>query len=231
MSKKAFKAVIPVVCAVFLFSACSTGQSGVSQKSLQMKSAPRQAVHEGNINKISVIPSYNGPKYTTTNRKGTNYNGMGTTIHSRIGSSGLSAEGKSGQLEDMLNKQGIQGIKVLMVGDKVVLGEQRGGASGIDPLQRKLLSPYTGQSGTSNAHSSGSTAVRSVKEKDDYLEQARHRVQSMLGGKAHVLTVTHPDGIAAMERAEAKGNGPKALSSKAHSKDIALILKHAKGSK
>lgn len=230
MKKMAFKAVIPVVCVVFLISACSTAQL---DKSLQTKSIQPSAVHESHshINSISVIPSYNGPKHETTNRNGSTYSGMGMSVYSRIGSSGLSADGESGQLEAVLNVQGIHGVKVLMLGDKIVIGAEKGGASGIDPLQSKLLSPYSGKAGVSNKNTSGSTSVHTEKEEDHYLSQAKQRVQKLLGEQVQVLTVTHPDALAAMERHRGKGNVSMTSADRAQSEDIALILKHAEGSK
>ncbi|NIK79185.1 hypothetical protein FHS15_004343 [Paenibacillus castaneae] len=230
MRKMTFKAAIPVVCVVFLISACSTAQS---DRSMQTKSVQRSAAHKSHshINKISVIPSYNGPKHETTNQYGSTYSGMGMSVYSRIGSSGLSADGESGNMEAVLNVQGIHGVKVLMLGDTVVVGAEKGGASGIDPLQSKLLSPYSGKSGVSNKNTSGSTSVRTEKEKDLYLNQAKQRVQKLLGGQVRVLTVTHPDALAAMERHKRKGNVTMTSANRAQSEDIALILKHAEGSK
>jgi len=232
LRKVAFKAAIPAVCLVFLISACSTAPS---DKSLQMKSMQRSIPHENHshINKISVIPSYNGPKQETTNRYGSTYSGMGMSVYSRIGSSGLSADGESGHMEAVLNVQGIHGVKVLMLGDTVVIGAKKGGASGIDPLQSKLLSPHSGQSGVSNKNTSGSTSVRKEKEmeKDHYLYQAKQRVQKLVGGQVRVLTVTHPDALAAMERQRGKGNFSMKTADLAQNEDIALILKHAEGSK
>ncbi|WP_239615565.1 hypothetical protein [Cohnella mopanensis] len=226
--KTGLRAALPVLCAVALMSGCATSQSGTTQKSMQLKTAPR-TVQDGNLHKSSVIPSYNGPKYNTTNRKGTTYSGMGTSIHSRLGSSGLNAGGYSDRLEAMLYNEGIQGVRILKIGNKIVIGKRKDRATGIHPLQSKLLSPNAGSSGTSNKHTSGSTAVRSHRQKDDTLEKAKHRIQQMVGSKVRVLTVTHPDALAAMERAKAKSE--KNASAKAHSRDIALILKHAKGTK
>ncbi|GGD91117.1 hypothetical protein [Paenibacillus nasutitermitis] len=238
MAKKGLKIIVPVLGAMFLVSACSTAPSTPSAPSvqsktpLQMETAPDQG-HDGRWNGISYIPSYSGPKYHTTNRKGTTYSGMGTSTYSRIGSSGLSEEGQSesGRLEAVLKNDGIQGVKVLMLGDKVVIGAEREGISGVDPLQSKLLSPYAGSAGRSNAHTSGTTAIRPHSSRETGLEQAGHRIRALLGGQTRVFTVSHPDALAAMERIKPKTGLSVNSINKDQNKNISLILKHAHGLK
>lgn len=226
------KIIVPVLFAMFILSACTVKQQNPQIKSAEITSKTGH-VHDGKTNSdISVIPSYDGMKVKTTNQYGTSFSGMGTSVYSRIGSSSLLSSGISTQLESMLSNVGISGIKVLVLGDLVVLGESGPHTNGesYHPLQNKLLSPNTGSSGKGYQSSTGTgtgtgSTVESKGAKKNNLERAQSEIQSIFGGNIRIFTVNSTDNLNAMDRVKSALNSGSATDKLDH--DISTILKKA----
>ncbi|WP_282937857.1 hypothetical protein [Paenibacillus sp. RC67] len=228
MNSKWLQLALPVLCSAFVVSACGMRQAAPNQTTPKMQSAPAPTGSAAApIHDITVIPSYNGPKINTTNRDGSTYSGMGTTIYSRIGSSSLSAGGVSSNLESLLSSEGYPDVKVLVLGDTVVVGgaDHPMGASSIDPLQSKLLSPNAGSSGKSNVQSSGSTMVRAKSANGDPMDQERVKVQELVGSQSRIVTVTHREALDAMDRVKSMLNANSDYNKLGA--EMAVIMKHA----
>ncbi len=236
MNRKWLQLAVPIVCAAVALSACNPANKGTpaapGRSTTQAVPGPTQQGTTTPLHSASVIPSYNSEKIRTTNQYGTTYSGMGTNVYSRIGSSGLHNAGISSNIESRLNSAGVHGISVLVLDDTVVLGEAgtHAHSAGYDPMQSKLLSPYSGTSGTGPKNTSGkagSTGTRGTSNQST-LERARHEVESMVGGTGRVLTITNKHAVKAMQRVKsalsAKSSAYKTLSS-----DISTIMKHASG--
>ncbi len=150
----------------------------------------------------NVIPSENGPKLRTTNRHGGTSNGMGTSVYSRIGSSGLNAGGFSAQLESRLGSEGIPNVKVFVFDDTVVLATSKREASSsqYDEVQRKVLDPTEGISGKGYSPHDGLGGMTGTdKGNHDNLSMAADSVKRWMGEEIKVLTA---EGQEAVDRIE-----------------------------
>lgn len=218
----------PLLCTAYILSACTGMQQNPHVNSTEVKSTPG-TIHDTKAHSDNtLIPSYDGTKVKTTNQYGTSFSGMGTSVYSRIGSSGLLASGVSSQLETMLNNAGIPGIKALVLGDLVVLGETTPHTDGAsyEPLQSKLLSPNKGSSGKGLPSARGADPSMEIKgTKETNLIRAQSEVQSIFGGNIRIFTVNNNDGLSAMDRVKSTLNSGSDANKLGH--DISTILKHA----
>ncbi|SFL98872.1 hypothetical protein SAMN03159341_11398 [Paenibacillus sp. 1_12] len=223
------KSTVPILIAAVILSACTSAQQGQQAKSTEINStpAPLHAHNEKANTDSNIIPSYDGPKVKTTNQHGSTFSGMGTSVYSRIGSSSLLANGVSSQIETMLNDAGISGIKVLVLGDLVVLGEAEPHTDGAsyEPLQSKLLSSHTGSSGKGLQSSRGTGPIQIQGTKDNGLGRAQSEIQSIFGGNIRVLTVNNTDDLSTMDRVKATLNSGSSVNKL--DKDISTIIQHA----
>lgn len=212
---------LSVALAAFTLAGCSYGTSpNMNAQSAQSTQSPH---HAKALHDPSVIPSETGPKVHTTNKHGKTTNGMGTSVYSMIGSSGLHSNGFSAHLESRLSGLGISDVRVFVFDDTVVLAaaKRETSASQYDELQMKLLNSNEGMS------SNGVTLDGGVKGKDtgkhDNLSMAASQIKSLMGAEVKVLTVTGDRAVKAIEKirtdALAKDLSPSVIAS-----DIRVLL-------
>jgi len=131
------------------------------------------------LNDSSLIPSENGQKTYTTNNLGQTTYGLGTSVYSMIGSSGLHANGFSAHLESRLSSAGIADVRVFVFDDSVVLAtaKREPSASSYDELQRKLLNQNEGMSTTGTAPREGLGGVKGSGGQHDNLSNAAAHIK------------------------------------------------------
>lgn len=171
---------------------------------LQSKSVPKQ--HAKMLHNPSVIPNEAGPKFHTTNEHGNTTYGMGTSVYSTIGSSGLHSNGFSAHLESRLSTLGISDVRVFVFDDTVVLAAEKreASASQYDGNQKKLLTPMEDQSGKENSSMSGHTEMKSTDTSShDNLSMAASQIKTLIGGDVKVFTVTGKKAVKAIEQIRA----------------------------
>ncbi|MGD8190138.1 hypothetical protein ACQCN2_09160 [Brevibacillus ginsengisoli] len=163
----------------------------------------------GRSGNMGIGNNYGGPTdYIGTNGVyGTNMQtrstGMdGLSGHSQYGAGQQAGmiNGVSSHLEKQLRQAGITGVKVLAIGDTIVLGEQ--------PRQAPTRStgPNTGTD----------------------LSKAVNQMKSLVGGGGRILTVSSPQAIQAMERVKSQLNSATDVKkNQTISKDFATIVNSA----
>ncbi|WP_248924705.1 hypothetical protein [Paenibacillus hamazuiensis] len=232
--KKGLKLAIPAFCAVLALTACqrganqnaagNTGQAGNTQMSAQ-SADHTQGMH---VHDAGVIPSVNSHKLRTTNEQGGTSYGLGSSVYSLIGSSGLNSDGFSSHLESRLSGAGIGGVKAFVFDDTVILAAERRQSSGsaYDPLQQKVLSPHGGQSGRGPEPGNNPGTMGSGGATDDNLAQAEQRIKDFVGGNVKVLKVTGTDAVQTIERMR-KNAGSPSVSASAVADDLRKLLNMA----
>jgi hypothetical protein len=218
------KLLLLVTGSISLLTAC---QQRSTDNQMNIQSAHRG--HITHLNNASVIPSQNGLKTRTTNEHGGTTYGLGSSVYSMIGSSGLHSDGFSSHLESRLNGEGISGIKVFVFDDTVILATESRHitSSQYDPMQQKVLSNTEGLSGQGLEPNSDVGTQGSGKPADDNLQQAEKRIKAIMGGNVRVLTATGSKATEAIDRIRnhAATNSPKVLSD-----DFQALLKMVVGS-
>ncbi|UVI30812.1 hypothetical protein [Paenibacillus spongiae] len=170
--------------------------------------------HTANLSDASVIPSVNRMKIRTTNVHGHTTSGMGTTVYSMIGSSGLNSGGFSSHLESRLSDAGIDGVTVFVIDDMVVLATEKRETTAMqyDPMQEKVLSGTAGFSGHGKQPGSKPGTYGTGNTMDDNLDQAEGRMKSFMGGEVRVLKVTSAEAVKTIKQIRAQadhGGTPK----------------------
>lgn len=236
--KNRIKRVSPILVAALVLvvlGACNN-QEGAAGNTAGVRTAtphphPTPPVGNRNINDVTIIPSAAGEKTYTTNEHGGTFSGMGTSVYSLIGSSSLHAGGFSSKLESMLDGAGVDGVKVLVLDDTVVLADtgKRMNTMNYDPLQSKVLNATSGPFATGPKNSSGFTGTMGTmgKADDSDLAKAKREIQSMFGKDVRILTVSDSRAVQAIDRVKANmksdsGNQQQVLN------DLSLIIKTAK---
>jgi hypothetical protein len=221
--KRHVKLIVLFTCIAMLLMACQRG-SDVNQ--VKTQSAP--VGHDAHLKHPDVIPNQFGPKIRTTNEQGNTTYGLGTSVYSLMGSSGLHSNGFSSHLESRLSGEGIDDIKVFVLDDSVILATEIRHATSaqLDPMQRKVLSPTGGQSATGPEPNNDVGTPGSGKVADDNLSQAVQRIKEMMGGDVRVLTVTGARAVRTIDRI--RTNTTAGGSSQALSDDLRSLLKMAK---
>ncbi|MFM1654339.1 hypothetical protein ACI7RC_19925 [Brevibacillus sp. B_LB10_24] len=249
---------IPSLCSIMLISGCYThnaAQPPAGTKSItgapHVRTAPAAPGAPGtpaapggpalpgnhygkpvNRQDAGVIPSEFGVKTETTNRHGHNFSGMGTGVYGRIGSSGLHEGGVSSHIQSRLHSEGIDGIKVLVLDDTVILAQDQKQISAhrYDPMQHKLLNPTAGESGKGARSSTDpglGTKGTSKAVDHDNLSAAREHIHSLFGSDVRVMTVTDRSAIQAIDRIKAKLKSGSASHAEI-SRDLSTIMRSAK---
>ncbi|MGE5701060.1 MAG: hypothetical protein ACM32O_00880 [Clostridia bacterium] len=179
----------------------------------------------------AVIPSIDSAKQRTTNQHGTTYSGMGSSVLSRMGSSGLHAGGISMKLESILSSAGMDGVKVFVIDDTVILGDGGKGttkSSQYDELQSKLLSNTSGTSGTGRKRAQSMAGTMGTKGIPmNNREQARKEIERFTGGNVRILVVEHQAGLQAIDRLRANMQ-KKGVPIQKVVDDVKILLNHAK---
>ncbi|OBZ11210.1 hypothetical protein [Bacillus sp. FJAT-26390] len=176
---------------------CATGTAPKPQTKAEVKQQAHM-LHDPNI-----IPSEGGPKLHTTNEHGKTTYGMGTSVYSMIGSSGLHANGFSAHLESRLSGIGIPDVRVFVFDDTVVLAAEKHAASAsqYDSVQRKLLDQTEGLSGKGYSPENGLGGISGTdKSSHDNLAMAASQIKTFMGGDVKVLTVTGAKAVKLIEQ-------------------------------
>lgn len=231
MKRKWTIPAIQVISAAVILSSCTAAPQGPQSNSIQQQSVPGPAAHPHQARSNQdplVIPQYNGTKADSTNQHGTTFSGMGTNVYSQIGSSGLLSGGISSKVESRLDKIGLPGIKALVLGDMVILGQSEQQLHGATHEQHRVLNPNEGSSGKGlmrGARVPGTT-TRIQSTQDTPLNRAAREVESFFGGNVRVMAVHSKEDLNAMERIKSDLNS--ASTANKLSSDISRILKNAK---
>ncbi|WP_127509875.1 hypothetical protein [Paenibacillus humicus] len=148
------------------------------------------------------IPSIDRNKKTTTYEHAGTTHGLGTSTYSLIGSSGLHSGGFSSHLQSRLKADGIEGVKVFVFDDHVILASSKRGmtSASYDPMQRKLLSGTAGFSGhgAENTKSEGTYGAKSVDSSS--LEQAKAKLKEYLGDQVDVDSIESSQAIELIDK-------------------------------
>ncbi|WP_309118232.1 hypothetical protein [Paenibacillus sp.] len=174
---------------------------------------------------IGVIPSVNGPKTHTTNERGRTSSGMGTSVYSMIGSSGLHEGGVSSHIESRISAEGVEGVEVFVIDDTVILARETPSivSNRYDALQNEVLSPTQGMSGK-GARNEGTKVERSAE--DDNLAIAKKQVEEMFEGHVRIRTVTDARAVELIERIQS--NMAASGSGRSVAADVSELLELAK---
>ncbi|MCQ6562443.1 hypothetical protein [Paenibacillus mendelii] len=191
-------ALTVVVIGSMALTGCTAnnGQAKVEVQSVRQSHDPYRG-HTANLSDANVIPSADRMKIRTTNEYGHTTSGMGTTVYSRIGSSGLNSDGFSTHLESRLSEAGIDGVTVFVIDDMVVLAadKRETTATKYDSMQQKVLSGTAGFSGHGKEPNSKAGTFGTGNTMGDNLEQAESRIKSFIGGEVRVLKVTSAEAV------------------------------------
>ncbi|WP_139991096.1 hypothetical protein [Paenibacillus paridis] len=193
----AFSKILTVSAVVLALSGCASAAPNPPQT----KALTKEEAHM--LHDPSVIPSENGIKHHTTNKNGQTTSGMGTSVYSTIGSSGLHSNGFSAHLESRLSGLGISDVRVFVFDDTVILATQKLTSSGsaYDSVQKKLLNQTEGMSAKGYSPEDG---LGGVSGKDtsshDNLSMAASQIKKLMGGDVKVLTVTGERAVKAIEK-------------------------------
>lgn len=220
---------------MLLLSACTHQAAPTQPAPVQPAKTKTQSVSPSSHPKQSagtVIPSVDQHKKTTTNQHGTTYSGMGTSLYSTIGSSGMHGGGPSTNLEARLNAANIHGVQALIVNDAIVIAPSSAKSQSVnhmDPMQAHLISSYAGSSSRGPegpGTTTGTSGTLGTKDHSHSLAQARTQIARIYGTEAKVWTVTTKKGIDALERVKKNMHDNKQDANMAA--DIATVMKEAK---
>jgi hypothetical protein len=211
--KKSWKNAAIFSTALFL-TACSGQQNMVDETvkaeeghhdthGTHQTSVYDKSVSTRNMNDGLIIPSENGKKRQTTDEHGGTSHGTGTDVYSMIGSSGLNDGGISSHLESRLGGEGINGIKVFVLDDTVILARATPEVTSnqYDSMQEHVLNGVDGMSSKDlnkkDTANMNSTAAQDV---DDNLEKAKSYMTKVFNGNVQTLTVTNPEAVVLIEK-------------------------------
>jgi hypothetical protein len=212
--------------AVAMLTAC---QLRTAENQVNVQSAPME--HTMHMDNPSLIPRIDGPKIRTTNEFGNTTYGLGSSVYSLIGSSGLHSDGFSSHLESRLSGEGINGVQVFVFDDTVILAAESRYPTGsnYDPMQQKVLSDTGGMSAKSKEPNRDIGTKGSGNVTNDNLSEAEHRIRTIMGGNVKVLTVTGSRGAELIKRI--RTNSVSSASSKVVTDDFQKLLKMTSQSK
>ncbi|EFM12435.1 conserved hypothetical protein [Paenibacillus curdlanolyticus YK9] len=214
----AAKAALAGLTAAVVLTGCGAHYKQEELPRLTTKSTSPDHLHPIQMQQHDsyLIPSADREKQLTTNSIGHTTYGLGTNVYSRIGSSGLHSGGFSSHLESRLSGEGIQGVKVFVVDDLVIVASDKSvsSASRYDPLQQKVLSGGVGQGNERNSRvdSVGESSLQQASATN--MAQASSAIQTILGVKTKVLTVESSEAvkvISKLHRDTSDGASPKEI--------------------
>ncbi|MFE8697598.1 hypothetical protein ACFYKT_14745 [Cytobacillus sp. FJAT-53684] len=224
----------------FLFLTACAGQENAIDETVKAEGGQQHNTHgvnetsvydtsvsTRNINDGLIIPSENGEKRQTTDEHGGTSHGAGTNVYSLIGSSGLHDGGISSHLESRLGGEGINGIKVFVLDDTVILARATPEVTSTqyDSMQEHILNGVDGMS--RKDQNQADTVNIAADEEDDNLIKAKSYMNKVFNGNVQTLTVTNPAAIVLIEKIK---NDIKADSVPYDevSKDIITLIKMTK---
>jgi hypothetical protein len=203
-----------ILSAVVFLSACS-GQQIVLDESVKAEEGQHathgthqtsvydKSVSTRNMNDGLIIPSENGEKRQTTDEHGGTSHGTGTDVYSMIGSSGLNDGGISSHLESRLGGEGINGIKVFVLDDTVILARATPEVTSnqYDSMQEHVLNGVDGMSRKDqNKKDTANMNNTTAQDVDDNLEKAKSYMTKVFNGNVQTLTVTNPEAVVLIEK-------------------------------
>ncbi|MFC5700788.1 hypothetical protein ACFPVX_05820 [Cohnella faecalis] len=163
-----------------------------------------------------------------TDERGPTSHGMGTSVYSIIGSSGLHSHGLSSHLESRLGSAGITGVKAFTLDDMVILAtakRKQEASAQSDELQQKLLSPSGSLSGRSLGGSPGRIGKLNADGAGaDNIASAEKWIHENLGSGVKVYSLVDPEAVAAIERIRSHADAAPAQ----QADDIQRLLQLAK---
>jgi hypothetical protein len=159
--------------------------------------------HAGNADPRA-IPSVDRMKTRTTNQFGGTTYGLGSSVYSVIGSSGLHSQGLSSHLESRLSGAGMSNIRVFALDDMVILASKKRGTSAYkyDTMQQKLLSGTAGMTGHGPEAGPGvndGTTPAGGNATHDNMEQAKRWIKDNMGN-VKIYAVTSPEAVRTIDR-------------------------------
>lgn len=230
MRVKSMTTVVSTLGSILLLSGCA---STPKEENIGIHTA--QSPHAASVRDPNLIPSENGMKTMTTNRHGSTTSGMGTTVYSMIGSSGLHSTGFSAHLESRLSGAGISDVRVFVFDDTVVLATAKkvSSAARYDEVQQKLLSSNEGLSGTGSTPGKGLGGMTGTDTSShDNLALAAKQIESFMGGKVKVLTVESAKAVQTIEQIRTDASADKLSPARIAGKIQTLLqIVESKGSK
>lgn len=214
---KTWQGLLVGAAAIIALSACANQ----SDNQVQMQSVTHGNTDAHQMHNIDTIPSYDGPKTQTTNQFGKTTSGMGMSVYSLIGSSSLHEGGITSHVQSRLAGKGIEGVKVFVLNDTVILARAKSVISSnhYDEMQMKVLSQAEGLSGKGEPNEG---IVGDKKVDSDNLAEAEEQVKAMFGGNVQILAITNPQAPELIDRIASKLHTSPADSTIA--KDISKLL-------
>ncbi|WP_077213494.1 hypothetical protein [Bacillus dakarensis] len=185
---------------IFTLSACA-GQQNANESAhsnnLHEPTADPTNVSNTNLDDAAVIPSVDSDKKQSTDEHGGTTHGIGSNVYSLIGSSGLHDGGISSHLESRLSGEGIDGIKVFVLDDTVILARAKADATSnqYDPIQNHVLSGENGLSGKGDPD-----GTKPAEVSDDNLQKAQEYMKNVFNDNVQILTITNPEAVALIEK-------------------------------
>ncbi|WP_449622343.1 hypothetical protein [Robertmurraya sp. Marseille-Q9965] len=160
-----------------------------------------EGVSARNLNDGLIIPSENGEKTQTTDEHGGTTHGAGSNVYSLIGSSGLHDGGISSHLESRLGGEGINGVKVFVLDDTVILARAAAETTSnqYDSMQDHVLNSANGITNP-NGTNQDTTEETVTQDVDDNLEKARNYMNNVFNGNVQTLTITNPKAVTLIEK-------------------------------
>lgn len=227
MLKIQHKWSIPLVGAALLLSACG-GQTGAIDPEAATQTVGTKQHGQAHPNDPKTIPSYDSQKTVTTNERGQQVRGMGMNVYSLIGSSSLTEGGISSHIRSRLESQGIDGVKVFVLDDSVILArsEPQIVTNQPDELQKKVLNPVEGMSGKGSEINMQGVSGQNPIDTDN-MANAKELVESMFDGHVQIMTVTNPQALDLIDSITRKLQASP-VSEQSVASDIAKLLKMAK---
>ncbi|MCR2807133.1 hypothetical protein [Paenibacillus soyae] len=225
------KLAVWIVAASVALAGCAAGngeekQAEGTQEAHHKETKQEKGLSAKALRDSSLIPSENGEKTHTTNNKGQTTYGMGSSVYSMIGSSGLHSNGFSAHLESRLSGAGIPDVRVFVFDDTVVLAtaKREASAASYDELQRQVLDPTEGLSGKGYAPVEGFGGMSGTdSSKHDNLTMAANQIKTLMGAEVKVLTVEGADAVQAIEKIRADALAEN-MSPEQIGRDIRILL-------
>jgi predicted DNA binding CopG/RHH family protein len=204
-----------IFCTALLLCACSSQQNMMDESvkaeegdhdthSEHTTSVYDKSVTTRNMNDGLIIPSENGEKRQTTDEHGGTSHGQGTDVYSLIGSSGLNEGGISSHLESRLEGEGINGIKVFVIDDTIILARSTPEVTSnqYDSMQEHILNGVDGMSRKDLNKKDADSMENAIaaQDVDDNLEKAKSYMTKVFNGNVQTLTVTNPEAVVLIEK-------------------------------
>ncbi|MBD1383348.1 hypothetical protein [Metabacillus arenae] len=189
MKRTCNKLMLPFIGVLLVLSACTNQQGAINGEQGVNNTEHHMDVSTNHDRSGDVIPSADRTKKMTTNEDGEVTSGMGKSVYSLIGSSGIHDGGISSHLESRLSGEGIPGIKVFVLDDTIILARAKpeNTSTHYDDMQNQVLTGTEGMSGKGEED-----GVKDIDYNvDDNLDHAKRIMEEAFGGQVQILTVTN----------------------------------------